>query len=198
MRGGTTCLRLKYIFSKVAQEWLEHKKLKLRETTWEVYEGHVRNHFSDLDYLKITRINIATVEKFITGSAGPGDEHWDLAENTCDPGADFELAVRRKYLDHNPLREAERPGNQMERNEGRDKESIKILNPVQINAFFSQVKDQKYQMLFMLAIFTGARQGELLGLKWTDMNWKISKSTFSAPSTKDGFFPPRPRLQTQN
>lgn len=27
------------LFSEVAQEWIEHKRLKLRETTWEVYGG---------------------------------------------------------------------------------------------------------------------------------------------------------------
>jgi len=54
------------LFAEVAQDWLEHKKPNLRATTWEVYEGHVRNHFHDLTWLKINRISIATVEKFIT------------------------------------------------------------------------------------------------------------------------------------
>jgi integrase len=50
------------LFSEVARDWLEHKKPNLRATTWEVYEGHVRNHFRDLDGLKINRISIAAVE----------------------------------------------------------------------------------------------------------------------------------------
>jgi hypothetical protein len=60
------------LFSEVAREWIEHKKLKLRETTWEVYEGHIRNHFQDLDHLKINRVTIATVEKFITDRQAQG------------------------------------------------------------------------------------------------------------------------------
>jgi hypothetical protein len=28
-------------FSGVARDWIEHKRLNLRETTWEIYEGHV-------------------------------------------------------------------------------------------------------------------------------------------------------------
>jgi integrase len=54
------------LFSEVAQDWLEYKRSRLRETTWEVYEGHARNHFQDLNTLKINRITIATVEEFIT------------------------------------------------------------------------------------------------------------------------------------
>ncbi len=32
-------------FAEVARTWIEYKRPKLRESTWEVYEGHVRNHF---------------------------------------------------------------------------------------------------------------------------------------------------------
>jgi integrase len=37
------------LFSEVASEWIEYKRPRLRETTWEVYEGHVRNHIYDLN-----------------------------------------------------------------------------------------------------------------------------------------------------
>jgi integrase len=53
-------------FSGVASDWLEYKRAKIRETTWEVYEGHIRNHFDDLKGLLINRITIVAVEKFIT------------------------------------------------------------------------------------------------------------------------------------
>ena len=33
------------------------------------------------------------------------------------------------------------------------------------------VKNPRYKTLFMLAIMSGARQGELLGLKWYDVDW---------------------------
>jgi len=35
-------------FSEAAADWLNYKRAKIRETTWEVYEGHVRNHFDAL------------------------------------------------------------------------------------------------------------------------------------------------------
>ena len=52
-------------FKEVAEEWLEHKKPNVRATTWEMYEGHTRNHFADLDQIKINMITIATIEKWI-------------------------------------------------------------------------------------------------------------------------------------
>ena len=51
------------LFSKVAKQWLKYKKPNLRASTWSVYEGHTRNHFGELDDLKINLINTARVEE---------------------------------------------------------------------------------------------------------------------------------------
>jgi integrase len=76
-------------------------------------------------------------------------------------------AVRHGYIDYNPVRDAERP-----RGNGESEESkIRVLTPAEINSFLEAEKDIKYRTLFTLAIFSGARQGELLGLKWSDIEW---------------------------
>jgi integrase len=76
-------------------------------------------------------------------------------------------ATRHRYIDHNPVRDAERP-----RDQGNEtKSEIRILKPREINAFLSAEKDPEYRTLFMLTIMSGARQGELLGLKWPDVDW---------------------------
>jgi integrase len=162
------------LFSEVAREWIEHKKLKLRETTWEVYEGHVRNHFQDLNRLKINRISIATVEKFITDRQILGMNIKTLRKILVTLGQILSYAVRHRYIDHNPLREAERPKPQAKFQEGESEEheSMKILTPPQITAFLEKVEEPKYRTLFMLAVFSGARQGELLALRWSDVDWR--------------------------
>jgi integrase len=178
------------LFSEVAQDWLEHKKPNLRETTWEVYEGHVKNHFHDLDGLKINRISIATAEKFITSRQIQGMNIGTLRKVLVTLGQIFSFAVRRRYLDHNPLRDAERPRRQdhckEEGNPG--KEPIRFLTPPQVRAFLDQVSDSKYLTLFMTAIFTGARQGELLGLKWQDVDWETGQIHIQRTFNNGRFF----------
>ena len=49
------------------------------------------------------------------------------------------------------------------------------MAPFEINSFFDAEKDMKYGIFFRLAIFSGARQGELLGLKWSDVDWENSQ-----------------------
>jgi integrase len=181
------------LFSEVAQEWIDHKRLKLRETTWEVYEGHVRNHFSDLDYFKITRITIATVERFITDRQVQGMNIGTLRKILVTLRQILSYAVRHKYIDYNPLREAERPRRQakVQGDENDDQVDIKILTPVQINAFLDQVEDHKYRFMFMLAVFSGARQGELLALRWSDVDWRHSQIHIQRTFNNGRLFTPK-------
>ena len=83
-------------------------------------------------------------------------------------GQILSYGVRHKYLDHNPLKEAERPRGQERRRQGRGR---KDFNACPIKCLLRPGRSPKYRTLFMLAIFTGARQGELLGLKWGDIDW---------------------------
>jgi integrase len=181
------------LFSEVAREWIEHKKLKLRETTWEVYEGHVRNHFQDLDRLKINRVTIATVEKFITDRQIQRMNIGTLRKILVTLGQILSYAVRHKYLENNPLREAERPKPQALFQDGEPVEygSMKILPPSLITGFLEQVEEPKYRTLFMLAVFSGARQGELLGLKWSDVDWENSQIHIQRTFNNGRLFTPK-------
>jgi len=155
-------------FEEVARAWLEHKRPNLRETTWSVYEGHVRNHFKALEGLKINRITTATVEKFITDKQNEGMHLLTLRKVLVALNQVMAYAVRHRYLDHNPVRDAERP-----RGQGEVKQSkIRVLSPAEIKALVECVESPKYRTMFMVAIMSGVRQGELLGLKWSDVDWE--------------------------
>ncbi|MCF8070272.1 MAG: site-specific integrase [Desulfobacterales bacterium] len=154
-------------FKKVAKAWVEYKKPNLRESTWSVYKGHTKNHFKELDPLRINRINTARIEKFITDCQNKGMHILTIRKVLASLNQIFSYAVRHRYIDYNPVRDAERPRGQG----GEEEKVITVLTPSKINAFLEKVKKPKYKTLFMLAIMSGARQGELLGLKWSDLDW---------------------------
>ena len=154
-------------FAEVAKDWLEYKKPNLRGSTWSVYEGHTRNHFQEFDPVKINKITTAKIEKFITDRQNQGMHILTIRKILVTLGQIMAYAVRHKYIDYNPARDAERPKGQG----GIKERKIRILTIGEINALLDAVPNQKYRTLFRLAIFSGARQGELLGFKWSDVDW---------------------------
>ena len=155
-------------FKETAAEWIKQKKQNLRASTWSVYEGHTRNHFPEFDDLKISRIDTAMIEQFIQKRRDDGMKLGTLRKILVTLGQIMAYAVRHRYIDYNPVRDAERP-----RGQGNEKDDkICILKPDEINLFLAAVEGQKYQTFFKLAIMSGARQGELVGLKWSDVDWK--------------------------
>ncbi|MGO9534059.1 MAG: tyrosine-type recombinase/integrase [Syntrophobacteraceae bacterium] len=180
------------LFSEVAQDWIEHKKEKLRANTWEVYEGHVRNHFKDFNDLKINQITTAKVEKYITLKQAGKVPIGTIRKILVTLGQIFGYAVRHRYIDYNPLRDAERP-----RDPGEGKKEIKVLSPKEIKALLDNTADQKYRALFMLGIMSGARQGELLGLKWSDLDFAGNQLHVQRTYTKGRFFNTKTRTSNR-
>ena len=159
------------LFFEVAKDWLEFKKLNIRKSTWFCMKGHTRNHFEELNNLRVNLITTAVIEKWITSRQQDSMNISTLRKILVTLGQILAYSVRHKYLSHNSVRDAERP-----RGQGiiEDKK-IKVLTPEKIKALMDAVTNQKYHTLFRLAIMSGARQGELLGLKWSDIDWKASQ-----------------------
>lgn len=97
-------------------------------------------------------------------------------------------AVRHKLIDSNPVRDAERPRKTIEDKTGG---KIAILTPEQIRALLDATPDQKYKTLFLTAIMTGARQGETLGLKWSDVNFDTKQIHIRRTFNHGRFFSPK-------
>lgn len=158
-------------FNEVAKDWLEYKKPNVRGSTWKMYRSHLQYHFDMVNELKISRITVATVEKFITDRREKGVSLSMLRKVLITFGQVMKYAVRHKYIDHNPVTEAERPKDQ-----GEEKpQVICVLKPTEINALLDAAEEEKYKTLLMLAVMSGARQGELFGLKWSDVLWETSQ-----------------------
>jgi integrase len=133
-------------FSKVAEQWIKYKRTNLRESTYSVYKGHTKNHFSELDSLKVNRITTAKIEEFIASRQKEGMHILTLRKILVTLGQILAYAVRHRYIDYNPLRDAERP-----RGKGTKQEKqIKILTPNQITTLLDAVSDQKYKTLIQL------------------------------------------------
>jgi integrase len=177
-------------FQEVAKQFLEYKKPFLRVTTWEITEMNLRNHFDDLNNLKISQVSIETVEKFIRAKQDKGMNINTLRKIIVLLNQTMAYATRHKLIDANPVRDAERPRSQGE--EVKEK-TISVLNPDQIRYFLEAETDQKYKALFLTAIMTGARQVEILGLRWSDIDFQKKQIAINRTFNMGRFFTPRQR-----
>lgn len=154
------------VLSELSKEWLEFKEPNVRASYLSTCDGVTRNHFNELDHLKVNRITTAIVEKWIRGNQEKGVHINTLRKAIMILNQIMAYAVRHGYTGYNPVRDAERPRDQGQAH----KKKIRVLTPDEIKAFLDAVEDLKYKTLFKLAIMSGARQGELLGLKWSDVD----------------------------
>jgi len=88
----------------------------------------------------------------------------------------------------NPVRDAEKTRKII--NDDRSRK-ITVLNPEQIRALLEATTDQKYHTLFLLAVMTGARQTEILGLKCSDINFERKQVNINRTFNHSPFFAPK-------
>jgi integrase len=74
-----------------------------------------------------------------------------------------------------------------------------ILNESQVSQLMVAVINHRWEALFHLAIVSGAREMELLGLKWTDLDWikqtlKIERQLVRPDARGEMFSAPKTRL----
>ena len=177
------------LFSEVAKQWHEYKKPNIRETTWENNQQVMDRHFGMLNDLKISLITTTTVEKFIAYLQGTKLKLNTMRRIINVLNQIMAYAVRHKMIDSNPVRDAERPRKTID-DEG-DNQIIKVLAPDQIKAMLNATEDPKYQTLFLTAVMTGARQGELLGLKWSEVDFDKKQIHINRTFNHGRFFLPK-------
>lgn len=78
----------------------------------------------------------------------------------------FKLAVKQDILPRNPMA-------QIELKSQKQKESaMRVVNKNDIDNLLLEIKDTRYYIPFIIAIHTGARRGEILGLTWDDVSFE--------------------------
>jgi integrase len=176
------------LFENVVDSWLELKKGNVRESTFYIIELQVKNHFSRFNGIPINKISTESIEKWISDIRKTGLKISTVRIILMNFGQVFKYAVRHKYLNANPVLSIERPKPQGDIDSFRE---MKILKPDEIVRLLEVTTNQKYHCLFMLAIFSGARQGELLGLKWSDILWDIGQIEIKRSYSSRKFYEPK-------
>ena len=150
--------------------WLEDSVADtVRPTTFERYEQIVRVHIRPaLGKLKLKNVTPAHVrglyrEKLEVGLSPRTVQYIHVTLHKA-----LKQAVADGLIPRNAT-EAVKPPQVR-------KEEIRPLTAERVKTLFEAVRDDRLESLYILAVNTGLRQGELLGLKWGDVDLEAGTS----------------------
>ena len=128
------------------------------------YKGHVKNHIRPaMGAIKLEALNPHTIQGFYNKLGQANGDKPGLAPKTIkDIHGIFHKALQQAvvagYIRTNPADGCILPR--------AERKQIDPLDENQIQAFLTAIKGHRYETLFTVTLFTGIRQGEVLGLMW--------------------------------
>ena len=153
------------LFGEFIEDWLK-KKNDISPETRHTNEGHLRNHvIPSLGSIPLQKINADHIEDFILELQGKGMADGTVRKifnlvQTC-----FKYAQKRELIGKNPFDLLENGSKPKQSNP-----KVDYWTKDEVKEFFSNL-DHRLRILFILAIYTGMRRGEILGLRWEDIDF---------------------------
>jgi integrase len=145
------------------QRWLESIKPTIRESTWVRYEGLSRVHLIPaLGRTRLDRLTPEQIDRFLAdrlaGRSAPRTVHHMRAVLR----AALTEAMRWELLGRNPVA--------LTRSVRVPRIEARRLTQHQARQLLDSVKGDRLEARFTVALGLGLRQGEILGLRWRDVN----------------------------
>jgi integrase len=154
----------KVTLAEYLPQWLESHGVSLRPKTADQYQRVIEKHIlSNLGDIQVKNLRITRVEQFYSElvQSGLGVRTVRIVHAILHNA--LEKALRYGLVVSNPTRGAALPRYRHG--------EMQVLDESQVTRFLVAAQDSPYLALYHLALTTGMRQGELLGLKWTDLQW---------------------------
>lgn len=161
---GTYTEPSKLTLSSWLDIWLEEYTPNLKPRTKWTYDGYISNHIKPaLGAVRLSALNAHEIQMFYNNLYKGNDNDSVLSPKTIKNvhgvlHKALKQAVEIGYIKFNPADSCKLPRI--------IKADIKPLDEKEIAAFLHAIKGKPYEALFTVDLFTGMREGELLGLTW--------------------------------
>ena len=187
-------------------DWLDFwyqnfSKPKIRATTQSSYENRIYTHITpEIGKIPLCKLTQNDLQQFYSRlkksgrkrlvekhGEGLSDRMVRSCHTTCRTA--LEKAVVEGLITSNPAIGCKLPP--------KKSREMQVLTQAEILRFLTRAKEEGYYEMFLLELTTGMRRGEIIGLKWRDLNLQTgelhisrqviksgNKSSVSAPKTK--------------
>lgn len=163
------------LFTDYMLKWLSIVKPKLAVTTYSAYESMVRRVI--VPYFMPKRLKLQEVSDFILDefyvSQSERVKQRTVVHYHAVIHKALEYAVKKKIIGRNPADDVDRPK--------AEKFSAGFYNSTEVAEMFTVVKGTKLEIPVLFAAFYGLRRSEVVGLKWSAIDFE--KNTISITHT---------------
>lgn len=145
--------------------WVVEYLNSVKPLTKHNYNKQVQKHFKPaLGAVRLDALDTHTIQRFYNSLSASGLSPKTVKNLHGILHCALQQAIACDYLSRNPADACKLPKV--------TKPEIKPLEPVEIARLLKEAEQDDYCNLFIVAMFTGMRQGELLGLAWECVDFK--------------------------
>ena len=142
--------------------WMDTCKKNCRNSTKETYAGHYKRIQMQLGWMKLTRLNLIVIQQ-VFNELGSDNERKNSKKILVDM---LEKAIDADLLIKNVAKQINTKVSKEEKKERR------VLTIKETELFLKEAEKSNYYNLFIVALDTGLRIGELMALIWSDIDLK--------------------------
>ena len=151
--------------SQWLDEWMETYKGDLTEGTRAKYDADIRVNIKPyIGNVKLQALDAHQIQKMIN-ALKVNHARKSLVCVKSVLHAALQQAYINGYISTNPADKVVIPKG------GNAKKEINPLTQKQIDDFLAVIRGSEYEMLFKVALFTGLREGEIMGLQWRNIDF---------------------------
>mgnify|MGYP000107982505 CR=1 FL=1 len=157
--------------------WLDtYMKDTVKQSTYASYRSYLNKHFCVLGKILLKKLEPHTLQEFYNykfreeGLSPKTLRNYHMALHKC-----LQQAVKERLLVYNPCDAVTLPGG--------EKPEIVVFTSDQQRALVQASYRHRYGVFIRLDLCTGLRMGELLALKWEDVDFPPRSFTLGVPST---------------
>ena len=160
--------------------WVAEYLNSVKPLTKHNYNKQVQKHFKPaLGAVRLDALDTHTIQRFYNSLSASGLSPKTVKNLHGILHCALQQAIACDYLSRNPADACKLPKV--------TKPEIKPLEPVEIARLLKEAEQDDYCNLFIVAMFTGMRQGELLGLAWECVDFQTGIITVKQQlQCKDG------------
>lgn len=151
-------------------KWMEEFSGDLKPLTVVSYQNQIRTNLKPyIGGLKLAALDALTIQKLYNSLHTGTNERTPLSAKSIKNvhgvlHKAMSKAVALGYIKHNPTSDCELPRV--------EKPEIKPLTDDNLTRFLAAIKGTKFERYYLVDIFTGMRESELLGLSWDNVDFR--------------------------